>query len=276
MVVPDDQPCMCAVEKGDRKCKPTTRLTVMLPDIAGLGCWRLESHGFYAAVELSATAAMLEQATAQGQVFPARLRLEQRRKVEDGQTIRYAVPVIDIDVRLPEALAGLAGNGEQRALGTPLRSIDPGVSVADGLEAAARQAEPATRSRRAAEPIGAVADFTSPEPVPVPDDDLRVAQQEENKADAAQEKPLTKPQQSKLGVLVGRLRDEHNAITTEQLWAAVAKMRQFPVDEMVELLGGKDADGVLHFGPLLADLRRTEASQLIDRLEKLEPAGAAA
>jgi hypothetical protein len=105
-------------------------------------------------------------------------------------------------------------------------------------------------------------------------DDVRERQKEriQRKFDetANGDRLMTKAQMSKLGVLVGRLRDQEDKITTDQLWAAVAKMRQFPVDEMVELLSGKDDAGNLHFGPLLADLRRDEASQLIDRLERLE------
>ena len=37
-----DGSCLCDAEEGDRKCKPTTRLSVMLPDVPGLGCWRLD------------------------------------------------------------------------------------------------------------------------------------------------------------------------------------------------------------------------------------------
>ncbi len=54
-----DGPCLCDPE--NRECKPHTRLSVMLPDVAGLGVWRLDSTGWYAAVEL----AVLEQGGAQ-------------------------------------------------------------------------------------------------------------------------------------------------------------------------------------------------------------------
>jgi len=98
----------------------------------------------------------------------------------------------------------------------------------------------------------------------------------------------TKRQTQKLGVLVGTLRDSAEAITTEQLWSALAKARGVDVQVMIELLGGMvevkpvlsagdDGDisnlGPTHrlsFGPLLDDLNRAEASDLIDRLERLE------
>ena len=74
--------------------------------------FRLESHGYYAAVELSGTASMLEAATARGQLLPARLRIDQRAKVEGGKTTRYAVPVVDIDVTVRHVLPGAAGFAE--------------------------------------------------------------------------------------------------------------------------------------------------------------------
>ena len=293
-----DGPCVCDTEKGDRKCKPTTRLSVMLPEIPGLGVWRLESHGYYAAVELSATAGMLEQATARGQMFPARLRIDQRSQVKDGKTTRYAVPVIDIDVRFHDALAGM-GNGQQPALEAvpdykplPAAGQTGGVSVQEGLDAAARQSEPKTQTARSAAPIGAVADFSQDTPVPVPDDDGATpsapelatsstkseAPAEGNDAEAgADDTPKgdrTEPQAKKLNVLVGKLRDAGH-ITTEQLYAALARSRSLDADVMTDLVGGRDADGELHWAPLRDSLTKGEASDLIERLAELEEKKAA-
>lgn len=287
-----DGPCVCDTEKGARKCKPTTRLSVMLPEIPGLGVWRLESHGYYAAVELSATAGMLEQATANGQMFPARLRIDQRAQVKDGKTTRYAVPVIDIDVRFREALGGLAG-AQPLALEaapeyTPLPAGgETGVTVQDGLDAAARQAAPKAQTSRSAAPIGAVADFSQDAPVPVPDDDGATpiaapglsassteseASPEGNDGGAGAAKTptgdRTAPQAKKLNVLVGKLRDAGH-ITTEQLYASLARSRSIDADVMTELVGGKDAEG-LHWGPLRDSLTKDEASDLIERLTELE------
>lgn len=111
-----DQPCSCPVDPAERRelaakgeaCKPTSRLNVILPALPDLGVWRLESHGFYAAVELSGTAAFLEAATASGRLLPARLRLDQREKKEPGKpTNRYSVPVIELpQTRIAELVAG--------------------------------------------------------------------------------------------------------------------------------------------------------------------------
>src|SRR5207248_231981 len=64
----EERPALAAKGKA---CKATTRLSVRLPDVPGIGCWRLETHGYYAAVELAATADIIERATAQGVMLPA-------------------------------------------------------------------------------------------------------------------------------------------------------------------------------------------------------------
>lgn len=80
----------------------------------------------------------------------------------------------------------------------------------------------------------------------------------------------TKAQLGKLGVLVGKMRPD--LITTERLWDFLARLRHIEVEPMIELLDGRDADGVLHWGPLLKTMTRAEATQLIDRLVALEAA----
>lgn len=169
-----EEPCICDTEgKKERTCKPTTRLSVMLPDVPGLGCWRLESHGYYAAVELSGTAAMLEAATARGQLLPARIRIDQRSKVEGGKTTKYAVPVIDIDITMRQALPGASAPLElERASGfTPVPGFG-GLTITDGLAAVNREAEPRTGNGRQAAAIGPGSDdilSTSSSPIPIGD-----------------------------------------------------------------------------------------------------------
>lgn len=88
--------------------KPTTRLSVMLPDIETLGVWRLESHGYNAAAELPWVA---ELAAAVGEMVPAVLRLAERKKLDKGKTSRFVVPVLDLQVtkaRLMEIASGMA------------------------------------------------------------------------------------------------------------------------------------------------------------------------
>lgn len=101
-----DKACHCDPE--DRDCKIHTRLSVILPDLPGLGVWRLETHGYYAAVELGGIVDICAAQSAQGVMLPARLRLEHRevKRVVDGkvQTRKFGVPVLDLDVH-PLALA---------------------------------------------------------------------------------------------------------------------------------------------------------------------------
>ena len=81
------------------ECRPRTRLNIMLPDIPGLGVWRLETDGWNAATSLPATIEMLLALSVQPWV-KAVLRLEQRsakKRQPDGKVVthRFAVPVLD-------------------------------------------------------------------------------------------------------------------------------------------------------------------------------------
>lgn len=113
------QPCLCPSDPqqraqdaaGGRACKPHTRVNVIIPDLPGLGVWRIESGGYYAAVELGGAAELLAAARAQGVIVPAVLRLEQRQVVSDGKTKQFAVPVLDILPTLRELTALSAGAG---------------------------------------------------------------------------------------------------------------------------------------------------------------------
>jgi hypothetical protein len=126
-----DGPCLCpaADERRDlaangKACKPTTRLSVLLPDVPGIGCWRLETHGYYAAVELAGAAELLERATAQGVLLPARLRLDQREVKRGGQTRRFAVPMLEVDVAPAEMIELDRGSHSVRAI-EPARAALP-------------------------------------------------------------------------------------------------------------------------------------------------------
>jgi Recombination directionality factor-like len=96
-------PCPCDAE-DERLCKPTTRLHVVLPEIPGLGTWRLETHGYYAAVELGGTMALVTKlVAATGEVVHGTLRLQQRsQKVQGQPTRRFAVPSLDVSLTIPE------------------------------------------------------------------------------------------------------------------------------------------------------------------------------
>lgn len=87
--------------------KPTTRLNVVLRDIEGIGVWRVETHGFNAAIELPDVAEFLAQA---GGYVNGWLSLEQRTSVEQTDqgpnTRHYMVPIIEVDVTPAQLMAG--------------------------------------------------------------------------------------------------------------------------------------------------------------------------
>ncbi len=96
------QRCLCraAVEENGedaRECQVTTRVSFMLPEIPGLGVWRLDSKGWNAATELPGTLELLVRAASEHAFIEAVLRIEQRVKKMPGEpTRRFVVPVIDL------------------------------------------------------------------------------------------------------------------------------------------------------------------------------------
>lgn len=114
-----DRPCPCGPDPQGRQCKPTTRLNVVLRDIPGVGVWRLESHGYYAALELPGVAELLARA---GGYVEAHLGLEERTAKREGKTLRWMVPTIDVDIAPSALMAGqtsaaaVAGGPERAAL----------------------------------------------------------------------------------------------------------------------------------------------------------------
>lgn len=139
-----DKACHCDPE--NRACKITTRLSVMLPELPGLGVWRVETHGYYAAVELGGAVEVVQQFAGRGAILPATLRLDQRSVVRDGKTNRFAVPVLDVDVQLGQLAALASGQGTMGAPALPAGSPPafqpvpaelgaPADSLADQLDA---------------------------------------------------------------------------------------------------------------------------------------------
>lgn len=182
-----EQPCVCEADgekEDERTCDATSRLSVMLPQVPGLGHWRLESHGYYAAVELMATASILESATARGQMVPARLRIDQRRAIRDGKTSRYAVPVIDILTTLPE----LSNGGPAGYI--PMAAGSRDVSLSEGLRTIeASETRAPSRKEVSLGPVTPPPD--APEPMVGQGDDVR--QDEPRGAAAATADPPAAP-----------------------------------------------------------------------------------
>lgn len=87
------EPCKC--DPDERACQVTTRVSVMLPKVPGLGVWRLESHGWNAAAKLPGQLEMLAL-SGRGSFVPAVLRIVQKKEVKGGQTRRWTEPEIDV------------------------------------------------------------------------------------------------------------------------------------------------------------------------------------
>lgn len=251
----DGSPCACETE-GTDKCDLYTRLVVALPELDTVLGWRLITKGLNAGHEIPTLMGLIES-VANGKPFvPAKLRLVERHGVKDGHKVRYVVPTLDLGAGYV-AIAAASAAGEitpPRELGyTPVepKQLETGVGVEQGLALA--QTTRTTKGGRAAAPIADGEDDFDTAPAVSVDQPLRDF--------------LSAAQTKKLNVLIGKLRPD--TISTDQLWAAIARERQVPVDQMIELLAGRDdTDGVLHWSPLRDSLSKTEASALIDRLEK--------
>lgn len=141
-----DDACLC--DPDARECKPHTRLNVMLPEVRGFGHFRLDTQGYYAARELGGVVDLFGKMAAAGEIVNARLRIDQRKEIKDGETKRYSVPVIDVDVSLNELLS----DGRYVPLDA---SVARGVSLEEGLRVI-EQSSGATPRGAAAVSLGPV------------------------------------------------------------------------------------------------------------------------
>ena len=158
-------PCLCPPDLLARKtlagqgraCKPTTRLSLILADLPGLGVWSLTSTGDSVADELAATAEMLQQAELAGVMLPASLRLEQREARGSGELHRFAVPVLDVQASLAALEVGDYA-GTKALPAAPAVALDGHTISVQPREIAGATSEPIPREQvdgPPAEPIGA-------------------------------------------------------------------------------------------------------------------------
>lgn len=120
----------CICDPDNRECSIHTRLSVMLADLSGLGVWRIDTQGYYAALELQGAVEVIQMAAGRGQMLPARLRLEQRMVKRPGVgTRRFAVPVLDIEVSPAKLLSGASSFDELDAgaiaIEAPRKTLTP-------------------------------------------------------------------------------------------------------------------------------------------------------
>ena len=151
----DESKCVCPVDISARMdaaagvkptaCKPTTRLNVMLPNTPDLGYWRLEAHGYQAAIELPGTVAkyigLVKMASGadfdDDSLFHAELSIEERSSKKPGQPVsHYVVPVI----RTPQVTPAMLMSGESPALGSGVTQIEaPAEPPPRALEAGSKR-----------------------------------------------------------------------------------------------------------------------------------------
>lgn len=156
--------CACTCDPTERECKPHTRLSVILRDLPGLGVWRLDTSGYYAAVELSGVVEVCERASERGQMLPARLMVEERevKRIANGkaETRKFGVPTLDVDLNFAQLMSGrgpalevdgstreITGPREQPAF-APVPSLPPGPqpSIAEQVAGKGVPSKPARKN----------------------------------------------------------------------------------------------------------------------------------
>lgn len=143
-------------------CKTVTRISVMLPDLPGLGVFRLDTHSYHAAVEIGDAAALMQAARDQGVFLPAVLRIDHRQRVANGQTKKFPVPVLEVMATFRQIASGQLEAGglaaqlppapgqQQRAITSGMPTPAPAPSPLPASEAAPMSAqEIADRAKKA-------------------------------------------------------------------------------------------------------------------------------
>jgi len=96
-------------------CKLVTRISVMIPDLPGLGVFRLDTGSYYAAVEIGDSASLMQKARAQGVFLPAILRIEHRQRIAGGTTKKFPVPVLEVLATFRDLATGAIERGGMAA-----------------------------------------------------------------------------------------------------------------------------------------------------------------
>lgn len=158
-----------AKQNPPRACKLTTRISVILPDLPGLGVWRLDTGSYYAGVEIGDAAKLMEMARDKGVFLPAILRIEQRSRVAGGETKKYPVPVLEVTATFRQIANGEleaggiaaqlppAPGGQPKAItaGTPQDVPGPAGAGTGARASAGHDADPVTAGPGSPDPSDA-------------------------------------------------------------------------------------------------------------------------
>ena len=133
-------------------CNTITRLSLMLPDLPGVGIWLYSTKSYYAGMELQGNAEMLQQASQEGVFISAMLSIEERRVVRQGKTKVFPVVTLQAEVTMRQLLTRELPEDKHIRIGAPA----PQLSAAPEDEAAALNGEhafPPTTGVFAEEPV---------------------------------------------------------------------------------------------------------------------------
>lgn len=132
-----DEPCWCKplglipgdeddVKKG--ACDLVVRLNVVLPNVSGLGVWRLDTGSVFAYRELRGQTELLRRMAGSMLDIPAQLAIEQRRIKKPGQAPKeFIVPVLRMRRTLHELVAAAReGSAGELVSGGEVREIESG------------------------------------------------------------------------------------------------------------------------------------------------------
>lgn len=127
----DEVPCLCK-ENKQAVCKPKTRLKVLLPDVSLGGSWMLTTGSLYAAMELPSMVRLVNMVYS-ATLTPARLVLEARTSVSNGETKKYNVPLLRTrqsitELQASEKLLGLPAV----QLATKLAELEASTDIVEG------------------------------------------------------------------------------------------------------------------------------------------------
>lgn len=163
-----DEVAAAALKRADmskanppQACKLVTRISVMIPDLPGLGVWRLDTGSYYAAVEIGDSAKLMQLARDKGVFLPAVLRIEHRKRVAGGQTKKYPVPVLEVLATFRDLATDALGAGGMAAQlppapGEQRRALTAGTTPAASTAPAVPSQRPAPQPDRFAAVISAI------------------------------------------------------------------------------------------------------------------------
>lgn len=98
------KPCLCLAQFGEEwfrqdarsVCRPYSQLNIILPQLPDLGVWRHVTKSYYAAGEIAGMVDLIKAQVGINAMVPVRIRIDPRKKVAEGRTTPYPVPVIEI------------------------------------------------------------------------------------------------------------------------------------------------------------------------------------